>query len=248
MTGAESLPWIRDIGLTGKLVSFADRLSDSANRAALAFRAAVEAERWEGIEETATTPVSVFLRFDPLRLSHDSLEARLATLLAREDWLAAPLPQGRTLWHIPTVIGGCHGPQFPEAASCAGLDVEQARKDIAEARLRVLTIGFAPGQPYMGELPERWNIPRMARINRQVPGGALVAAIRQLIIFAGPAPTGWRHIGNTAFECFRPASEQPFPLSPGDEVTFREVTGEELDDIRATDQTGNGGATREMLE
>ncbi len=80
MAGAENPPRIRDIGLTGKLVSFADGLSDSANRAALAFRAAIEAERWEGIEETSTTLVSVFLRFDPLRLDHESLDARLAAL------------------------------------------------------------------------------------------------------------------------------------------------------------------------
>lgn len=239
---------IRDIGLTGKLVSFADGLSDSANRAALAFRAAVETERWEGIEETATTLVSVFLRFDPLTLDHDSLDARIAALLDREDWLAAPLPRGRAHWRIPTVIGGSYGPQFLEAASCAGVDAGQARRDIAETRLRVLTVGFAPGQPYMGELPDRWNIPRMSRLNPQVPGGSLVTAIRQLIIFAGPAPTGWRHVGQTAFECFRPGSERPFPLSPGDEVTFREITGEELEDIRGTDRSGNGGATREDLE
>ncbi len=248
MRGDRELPGIRDIGLTGKLVSFDDTLSSSANQAALAFRAAVEARRWEGIEETATTLVSVFLRFDPLRISHESLDARLFALLASEDWLSASLPAGRTLWRIPTVIGGQYGPQFAEAAICAGLDTDKARQDIAQTRLRVLTIGFAPGQPYMGELPERWNIPRMVRLNQRVPGGALVVAIRQLIIFAGPAPTGWRHIGQTAFECFRPTCEQPFPLSPGDEVTFREVIGEELDEIRATDRTGDGGATRETLE
>lgn len=248
MAMTDELPRIRNIGLTGKLVSFADSLSDSANRAALAFRAALEAERWEGVDETATTLVSVFLRFDPLRLGHDALDARLAALLATKDWMAAPLPQGRTLWRIPVVIGDSHGPQFLEAASCAGIQAEQARQEISGSRLRVLTVGFAPGQPYMGQLPEHWNIPRMAHLNPQVPGGSLVVAIRQLIIFAGPAPTGWRHIGQTAFRCFRPASQQPFPLSPGDEIAFREITGEELDDIRATDNTGDGGATREMLE
>jgi len=248
MADAERWPRIRDIGLTGKLVSFGDTLSDSANRAALAFRAAVEAERWDGIEETATTLVSVYLRYDPCRLSDDALAGRLAALLDRNDWCATPFPCGRTLWRIPVVIGGPSGPQFVEAAGCAGIDVTQARRDITEARLRVLTVGFAPGQPYMGELPERWNIPRMAQLNPQVPGGSLVVSIRQLIIFSGPAPTGWRHIGQTAFDCFRPESEPSFPLSSGDEVTFREVTDEELDHIRATDLSGNGGATREKME
>ncbi|MCY3995540.1 MAG: carboxyltransferase domain-containing protein [Rhodobacter sp.] len=248
MTEVERWPRIRDIGLAGKLVSFGDTLSDSANRAALAFRAAVEAERWEGIEETATTLVSVYLRYDPLRLGDDALDERLAALLDGKDWRAMPLPRGRTLWRIPAVLGGPSGPQFIEAASCAGVDAAQARRDVTEARLRVLTVGFAPGQPYIGELPERWNIARMTRLNPQVPGGSLVVSIRQLIIFSGPTPTGWRHIGKTAFDCFRPEAERPFPLSSGDEVTFREVTGEELDYIRATDLSGNGGATREKMK
>ncbi len=92
----QSTPVIRDVGLTGLLVTFADRLSEPANRAALAFRAAVEAEGWEGVEETATSLTSVFLRFDPLVLDHDDLTARLTGLLAEDVWTAAPLPAGRT--------------------------------------------------------------------------------------------------------------------------------------------------------
>jgi len=243
----DTYPMIRDVGLTGKLVSFAGVFGDSANRAALAFRAALNAAGWEGISETATSLTSVFVRFDPLILSHDDLHTRLTELLAQSDWLTAPLPGGRKLWCIPTVIGGDHGPQFLDAAETAGLDAEQARHDIANARVRVLTLGFAPGQPYMGQLPPAWDIPRMTQLNPQVPGASLVVAIRQLIIFAGPAPTGWRHIGQTGFSCFRPQSKHPVALTPGDEVTFREITTEELDHIRATDTSGNGGATCEVL-
>lgn len=240
-------PAIRDVGLTAKLVSFADVFSESANRAALAFRAALAAEAWEGVAETATSLTSVFVRFDPFVLSHDEIAARLSALLAGADWFAAPLPAGRKLWRIPVVIGGAHGPQFQDAARAAGLDPEAARGQIASARVRVLTIGFAPGQPYMGQLPPAWDIPRMTELNPRVPGGSLVVAIRQLIIFAGPAPTGWRHIGQTAFSCFRPGSERPFALTPGDEVSFAEIAADELDHIRATDESGDGGATVEVL-
>ncbi|MCP3970690.1 MAG: allophanate hydrolase subunit 1 [Rhodobacteraceae bacterium] len=243
----DTYPLIRDAGLTGMLVTFAPHLSEPANRAALAFRTAVEAETWAGVEETATTLASVFVRFDPLRLDHDSLRDRLAALAGSGNWLAAPLPHGRKLWRIPVAIGGEDGPQFLDAAQAAGLDPDQARTEIAAARVRVLTIGYAPGQPYLGELPEHWNIPRLTKLNPKVPGGSLVVAIRQLIIFAGPSPTGWHHVGQTAFECFRPGSDNPFALTPGDEVTFREITPAELADIRATDHGGNGGATCEVL-
>ena len=237
-----AFPVIRDVGLTGVLVSFADRLSEAANRAALAFRATVEAEGWDGVEETATSLTSVFLRFDPLALAHEDLTTRLAALLRQQDWFAAPLPAGRCHRRIPLVLGGAQGPQFDEAVQVAGIDANVARAAIAAARVRVLTIGFAPGQPYMGELDKTWDIPRMTALNPRVPEGALVVAIRQLIIFSRAGPTGWRHIGQTAFRCFRPAAAQPFALNPGDEVSFRLVDGEELDAIRAADKTGDGGA------
>ncbi len=238
---------IRDVGLTGMLVTFADTLTEAANRAALAFRGAVEAEGWEGVAETATSLTSTFVRFDPLRLPHDELAARLKDLLARADWGAEPLPPGRRRWSIPVALGGDEGPQFEEAAEAAGLSPEEAAQQIAESTVRVLTIGFAPGQAYMGELPEAWNIPRLKQLTPQVPSGALVCAIRQLIVFTGPTPTGWRHIGQTAFRSFRPGSERPFPLTPGDEVRFRPVTAAQLEQLRAADETGDGGAEWEEL-
>ena len=139
------------------------------------------------------------------------------------------------------------GPQFAEAADLAGLSEANARTAIAQARVRVLTLGFAPGQPYMGELAPEWDIPRQSGLTPQVPGGALVVAIRQLIIFAGPAPTGWRQIGLTAFRCFRPEAAQPIALRPGDEVCFRPVDAGELAKIAAQDKTGDGGADVEVL-
>jgi len=240
-------PIIRDIGLTGKLVTFAEVLSEPANRAALAFRAAVEAQDWPGIEESATSLASVFIRFDPFTISHDEIHAQLTKLLAQQDWFKANLPTGRTLWTIPVAMGGTHGPEFKEAAALAGVDPDTARAEITSAQVRVLTLGFAPGQPYMGQLPKHWNIPRMQTLNPQVPGASLVVAIRQLIIFGGPAPTGWRHIGQTAFQCFRPDQANPIALTPGDEVTFREITPEELAHISANNESGDGGATRTVL-
>ena len=55
-----SFPAIRTVGVDGFLVSFADGLDERANRAALAFRAALERESWPGVAECATSLVSAF--------------------------------------------------------------------------------------------------------------------------------------------------------------------------------------------
>jgi KipI family sensor histidine kinase inhibitor len=233
-------PRIASVGLTGLLVQFADHLSEPANRAAIAFRAALERESWPGVEETSSTLASAFLRFDPLAVTHAAMQARVATLLASDDWYAAPLPGGRRLHRIPCVFGGSHGPQFDDAAQAAGLSADAALASLTAARPRVLTLGYAPGMPYSGQLPPEWNIPRLKALTPMVPQGALVVAIRQLIVFSNATPTGWRHIGQTAFRCFRPESADPFALRPGDELMFHAITPEELEAIRARDPHGGG--------
>ena len=244
---APDFPRIAPVGIAGLLISFADRLSEPANRAALAFRAAIEAEGLDGIEDVSTSLTSAFVRFDPLHLDHDRLTAHLRALLGAQDWTQADLPGGRRHFRIPCVFGTDLAPQFDEAAGAAGLSRAAAIESLTAARPRVLTIGFAPGQPYTGELPPAWDIPRQTALTPRVPEGALVVAIRQLIIFSAPTQTGWRHIGQTAFRCFRPEAAEPFALRPGDEISLRAITGEELEHIRAQDKTGQGGADIEVI-
>lgn len=244
---SRDFPVIRTVGLSGLLITFAEKLSEPANRAALAFRAAVEAEEWPEVTETSTSLVSTFLAVDLASTPLEAMQERLATLLQGQSWQDAPLPPGRTLWHVPTLYGTDLAPQLEEAAEAAGLDPQQAIKEISGARVRVLTIGFAPGQPYLGELDEHWNLPRQKGLTPNVPASALVVAVRQLVVFTNDTPTGWRHIGQTAFKTFRPWSEEPFALSPGDEMTFPEISRSEYDRILETNSSGDGGADRELL-
>lgn len=237
-------PLIRDVGLTGLLITFAPTLSEAANRAALTFRAAVDAAGWEGVAETTTSLTSTFLRYDPLSVDRDHLAGRVETLLEDRDWTEAPWPDGRLRWRIPVALGGAEGPAFDELAEAAGLRPDQAAEALAEAEVRVLTLGFAPGQGYLGELPKQWHVPRLTGITPRVPQGALVTAIRQLIIFAQPAPTGWRHIGQTAFRSYLPGTERPFPLAPGDLVRFEPVPTK---DLPALWQDPLGGARSEAV-
>lgn len=239
-------PTVSVHGLDALVVRFGASVSEPANRAALAFRAALDKETLPGIEETASALTSVFVRFDPRAVSHDEMTRHLRTLLDGTDWFTADLGATRRLWRIPTVYGGAHGPQLDEAAQLAGVSPDAAVRELSQARVRVLAIGFAPGQPYLGELPQTWALPRQTGLTPEVPEGALTTAVRQFVLFANPSPTGWRHIGQTAFRCFRPEADDPFPLRPGDEVLFEAIAPDALDRIRRDDPQG-GGATASSL-
>ncbi len=243
MTLGLSYPMVRTVGLDGALVTFAGKMTEAANRAALAYRDQIDHLDLDGVIETSASLGSAYVRFDPQRVRHSEIADRLNQLLKQKDWYSAALPDGRRLWRVPTVYGTDLAPQLDEAANVAGLNPAEAVRRLSQSRVRVLTIGFAPGQPYLGPLGPEFNIPRLPELNPMVPEGALVLAISQFVLFSGPTPTGWRHIGQTAFRCFRPEMEEAFTLKPGDELLFDSVSRDELEAIRTNNDTGLGGAT-----
>lgn len=92
-------PRIRSVGLSGLLITFAEKMSEPANRAALAFRAAVEEQDWPEVRETSTSLVSTFVQFEVSQEAITQMTDRLRGLLETRDWFAEALPAGRSLWH-----------------------------------------------------------------------------------------------------------------------------------------------------
>ncbi len=230
------------LGIDGILVRFARVLTEAANAQALTFRDAVVAANLSGVGEIASSLTSVRVAFDPTLTGRAALLDRLRDI-AKDLSVQALRP--KRIWHIPVAFGPDYAPQLAEAATLAGVTEDQAVAEITGQDLRVIAIGFAPGQPYLGMLPPHWDIPRQGSLTESLPRGALIAAVRQLIIWAADAPTGWRHIGQTAFEVYRPDAAEPFAFAPGDAVRFARVSDHEFSALHQGD--GNGGARCEVL-
>ncbi|MFK7877658.1 MAG: allophanate hydrolase subunit 1 [Paracoccaceae bacterium] len=236
-------PRIANVGLTGLVVTFAAEMDPRANLAAIAFRAAVQAKNWPEVSETSSTLVSTFIAIDLVDTPFEDIRTRLIALLEGQDWFAASPPPGRKLWTLPMCFDTEAAPQFEDAAQAAGLSLADARTSLQNARTRVITIGYAPGQPYLGPLEPAWDIPRQSELTPQVPAGALVVAIRQFVLFTAAMPTGWRHVGQTAFRPFDPNRDIPVALTPGDEMRFAPITPTELKALEGSDSLGGAGWT-----
>ncbi|QFU07829.1 Kinase A inhibitor [Rhodobacteraceae bacterium THAF1] len=240
---ADAFPRFTPLGLDGLLVSFSDRLDEAANRAALAYGAALRAENWEGVTEVATSLASAFLSFDPGQARYDDLASRAETLAHSRDWTDATLPTGGRLFTIPACFEDPFGPDLADAARLAGVSPETAIAELCAEPLRALALGFAPGQAYLGELPDHWAIDRQTDLTR-VETGAIVTAVQQVIVFATSGPTGWRQVGMTRFHGFRPDNaDAPIALQPGDEIQLKRVGADAFATLSAPD----GGATVEDI-
>ncbi len=120
-----------------------------------------------------------------------------------------------------------------EAAAQASLSAEQlVRLHQAGDALRVYMVGFAPGNPYIGLLPEQFGIPRRPTPRTSVPAGSVGVANRQTVIYPVEAPGGWNIIGCTPLKLFDPGRESPCLLKPGDRVRFKAITQDQFLEMR----------------
>lgn len=226
MTRDHTYPRILPLGDAGLTVEFGDQIAPAINDRALAFTRAVEAERWAGLLEIVPTYRSATVYFDPGSVKVASLEKRLqdlATSLPR-----IPMRKRRVV-EIPVLYGGDYGPDLEGIADATGLSPQQVVALHTSVEYRVYMLGFSPGFPYLGQVPDAIAVPRFAEPRSRVPAGSVGIAGLQTGIYPQESPGGWRLIGRTPLRLYDATRSKPFLLQPGDRVRFRAVSRTEFD-------------------
>jgi 5-oxoprolinase (ATP-hydrolysing) subunit B len=166
---------------------------------------------------------SVLVPFDPVVASADDLIAHLAPLVSALPDDPGPDADSHLI-DIPVCYGGEDGPDLDEVADLTGLSpADVIERHVAEV-LEVLTLGFAPGFPYLGLIDPMLAVPRRATPRPRVAGGSVGLAGRMTGIYPTDLPGGWRIIGRTERPLFDPRADPPALLRPGDRVRFVPVT------------------------
>jgi KipI family sensor histidine kinase inhibitor len=188
-----------------------------ANRYILALSVALDAQPPPGVSMCIPALTSLLLRFDPLRTSHLMIEQHVRTLVEHLE----PVPEVPTrIVTIPVVYGGEAGPDLPEVASRLNLTPEEIVATHCGQIYYVLMIGFAPGFPYIGPLPDVLALPRRSTPRTAVPAGSVAIAARLTGIYPQRLPGGWHLLGRTALSLFDPTLVPPSTLRAGDGVQF----------------------------
>lgn len=217
---------ILPLGDSALTIEFGNDIDADINSRVVAFATTVVNQGWRGIYDIVPTYRSVTIHFDPLQWTSTVLTKKLNTLPRPE------LDQGQRqgiLHEIPVLYGGEWGPDLEEVATSAGLEPTEAITLHASVPYRVYMLGFSPGFPYLGLVPEQLAIPRRATPRTKVPAGSVGIAVRQTGIYPTATPGGWQLIGRTPISLYRKARTDPFLLKPGDSVRFKPIARDEFD-------------------
>lgn len=224
----------RLVGDRGVIVEYGDEISPEINIKIRTMAAAINEEKPAGIVEVIPTYRSLLIVYDPLATDLKSLEDALQFMEGRLDQLEIPLP--RTV-EIPVSYGGDFGPDIEFVAQAHNLTVEDVIRIHSRALYQIYMIGFTPGFPFLGGLPEDLKTPRLETPRPLVPAGSVGIANNQTGVYPIDSPGGWRLIGRTPLSLFNPSRENPFLYRAGDMIRFVRISQEEYNRILAEGKT-----------
>jgi inhibitor of KinA len=205
------VPLLEPLGDQGILARFDDEAT------ALRWSAAVRTldAPWIVDVVQAYRTVAVFADISKVILNEAAL---FLAHIASDDTLTTP--PGR-LHRIPC----CYelAPDLARVAEHVNRSPEEVIALHTATEYTIYAIGFCPGFPYLGYLPEALaNVPRLATPRLRVEAGSVGLTGRQTGIYTEPRPGGWSLIGRTPLELVHVADGY-FPLRTGDRVRFERI-------------------------
>ena len=217
-------PIFRIMGDRSLLVELGNEIDPGINRNVAELLRSLETHRLEGVRDLIPCYRSVIIIYDPLVIEPGSLKAWVGHHYRQKEF--SPQTDHRTVT-VPVVYGGEYGPDLEWVAGFHGITPEEVIRIHSSCIYRVYMIGFTPGHPYLGELPDKLQTPRKEAPRTVVPRGSVGIAQKQIVIYPVQSPGGFQIIGRTPLILFDPEKKPPALFEMGDQVEFSPVTDKE---------------------
>lgn len=221
-------PRLLDAGDAAFTVEFGDSVDAALLAAVQALDAAIArlqaAGGLPGLIETMPTFRSLTVFFDPLLTGRRALIDALQPLLDAAEH--APPPAGRH-WRLPVCYEGEAGPDLADTAHAIGVSIDEVVALHSGTEVSVYMLGFLPGFPFMGDLPERLRLPRRTEPRVRVPAGSVAIAGGLTAIYPWESPGGWHLLGRCPVPLFDARRAAPALLAAGDRVRFEPIAAGE---------------------
>ena len=217
-------PRLLDAGDAAFTVEFGNAVSPALLAAVQALDAAIAQQQASGqlpgLIETMPTFRSLTVFFDPLVTGRRALIDALQPMF---DVPAPAAPVAGRHWRLPVCYEGEAGPDLAATAKAIGSTVDEVVALHSGTSFVVYMLGFLPGFPFMGDLPQQLHLPRRTEPRLRVPAGSVSMAGGLSAIYPWESPGGWHLLGRCPVPLFDARRAQPSLLSVGDRVTFQPV-------------------------
>jgi KipI family sensor histidine kinase inhibitor len=181
-----------------------------------------------GVIEIIPAYRSIMIIYDPSVTKPQKLQDAFISLEKRLTGIDITSP--KTI-EIPVCYGGKLGPDIQVVAESNNISVTDVIRLHSQPEYIIYMIGFAPGFPFLGGLPETLHTPRLKTPRTSVPQGSVGIANKQTGIYPAESPGGWQLIGRTPLKLFDPARSNPILYRAGDRIRFISISEDEYNHL-----------------
>jgi KipI family sensor histidine kinase inhibitor len=168
-----------------------------------------------GVVDVAVAYTSAAVFFDAVLADPAELESALRSIEVTHSRSEV----GRLI-RVPVLYDG---DDLADIARAVGLTEREVVERHGSVDYAVFALGFLPGFPYSGYLPEPLaGLARRKEPRLRVPAGSVAIAGRQTGIYPAESPGGWRLLGRTPLVIVD-LHENFFPIRAGDRLRFESI-------------------------
>jgi inhibitor of KinA len=233
---------VTPLGDSALIVRMSEKFAgeDSLN-AVLAAHRCLEAAQLPAVVDLAPAYTTIGVFFDPVAAVESGApvsdvvgwyEQRIRQALANADEIHVEQAKPRKI-DIPVCYDSEFGFDLDEVARRAGLSTQEVINFHSGANYRVHCVGFTPGFPFLGGLPEKLATPRRPTPRKEIPAGSVAIGGEQTGIYPVKSPGGWNVIGRTPRQLFDHKKDPPALLQAGDRIRFHQITRDEFEALHS---------------
>lgn len=219
---------ILSCGDTAFSVQFGNAIDRTVSGQVMSLHELMRSTKPRGVIETVPTFRSLLVHYDPLQ----TIQSELVSAVERMVGSSSTSRPARTLWRLPVCYDPSFGIDLPALSRVTGLSREEVVRVHTSTHHYVYMVGFAPGHPYMGDLPQSLTVPRREDPRAEVGAGAVATAVGMTVIYPFASPSGWHIIGRTPVSIFDLKRDPPALFSAGDTVLCQSIPLEDYERIR----------------
>jgi KipI family sensor histidine kinase inhibitor len=219
------------VGDSALSVEFDNVIDSQVSALVRALDLAIAASDIPGIVETVPSFRTLLIVYEPEDIGFDSLIQQLSQLIS--IGLNTRATAGRS-WIVPVAYGFPDEEDFREIAAATKLTPDEIVAIHSSAVFRVYVVGFVPGLPVLGGLPDALHLSRRPTPRPDLPAGRVMIGGMQGIIVPMPMPSGYYSMGQTPLRPYQRGAANPFLFRPGDRIRFQPILPAELDVLAGT--------------
>jgi len=210
---------IQKYGSKGILVTWAEQVEVQLTALILEFEAELVSRSQEiGYSQAAINSLAMFFKNEIVDLQ--PVQSWILSVYSTIQVGSVRIDKGR-LMEIPVCYDHKLVPELSVVSDLLSSSPAEIIHWHASIEYHVFMIGFTPGFPYIGKLPESLHISRKSKPSKYMKPGSVAISGAFTGIYPVSSPGGWHVIGHTPLQIFDPhRSASPNLLQRMDRVRF----------------------------